>query len=436
MRWKRSNVESSPRSVVDDLPAVGITPQQKQTLEEALVTVASWDRLMGTEAEEEDEATGYQPRSWPPKPQRPPKESINLPLFVRASQECVTPPTNTGRRLSLRSPPTPSRARAPTSPASPAILSQRQWLAAELKSAEANDFSVTPPKDLKQRVAQRAVSPGGHARVWKPPVVLRRGFPPVELPPAQTQAVETGTRPSQQPLEPVATHTRRAGLGCLLAAALLLSAAVQALAPDGPPRHTDVAEGGRLYGPLITAGDAAVLSAQGVLRLCKEEKRCAAAREHLSHLTPTQRRKLGGDVAIWLASLASLALPSTPLAVLGRAPTRVLAKLVTALRSALFVSRAPPAAASFATVAMGGAAKASVGASAARAAAAPAAAKAGMATLPASLLGSPAAAKTNHLVLELTRRSGAKCLLLDVPLPSAANPVTRRVLASFPGLAY
>ena len=48
MRWKRSNVESSPRSVVDDLPAVGITPQQKQTLEEALVTVASWDRPMGT----------------------------------------------------------------------------------------------------------------------------------------------------------------------------------------------------------------------------------------------------------------------------------------------------------------------------------------------------------------------------------------------------
>ena len=191
-----------------------------------------------------------------------------------------------------------------------------------------------------------------------------------------------------------------------------------------------------MYGPLITAGDAAVLSAQGVLRLCKEEKRCAAAREHLSHLTPTQRRKLGGDVAIWLASLASLALPSAPLAVLGRAPTQVLAKLVTALRSALFVSRAPPAAASFATVAMGGAAKASVGASAARAAAAAAAAKAGVATLPASLLGSPAAAKTNHVVLELTRRFGAKCLLLDVPLPSAANPVTRRVLASFPGLAY
>ena len=328
----------------------------------------------------------------------------------------------------IGSPPFPSRAHAPNSPASPAILSQRQWLAAALKSAEANDFSVTPPKDLKQRVAQRAVSPDGHARVGKPPVVLRRGFPPV-------QAVETGTQPSQQPLKPVAARTRHTGLGCLLAAALILSA-VQALTPDTPPRRTDVAEGGRLYGPLITAGDAAVLSAQGVLRLCKEEKRCTAAREHLSHLTPTQRRKLGGDVAIWLASLASLALPSTPLAMLGRAPARVLARLATALRSALFASRAPPAAASLATVAMGGAAKASVGASAARVAAAAAATKAGVATLPASMLGSPAAAKTNHLVLELTRRFGAKCLLLDVPLPSAANPVMRRVLASFPGLAY
>ena len=49
----------------------------------------------------------------------------------------------------------------------------------------------------------------------------------------------------------------------------------------------------RWYGPLITAGDAAVLSAQGVLRQCKEEKRCAAAQEQLSRLTPSQRRKLG-----------------------------------------------------------------------------------------------------------------------------------------------
>ena len=111
------------------------------------------------------------------------------------------------------------------------------------------------------------------------------------------QAVETGTWPSEQPsskppwqpLKPVATHTHRAGWGltvCLLAAALTLSAVTQA-------RRTVVAEGGRLYGPLITAGDAAVLSAQGVLRQCKEEKRCAAAQEQLSRLTPSQRRKLG-----------------------------------------------------------------------------------------------------------------------------------------------
>ena len=425
MRWQRRHAESSPKSIVDDVPAVGITPRQKQTLAEALVTVASWDRLMGTEDEEEGEATGYQPRSWPPKPQRSPKGSMNLPLFVRASQECVTPPASPSR--ALLTPPSPARARAPNSPVSPSILAQRQWLAAELKCAEAADLSVTPPKGLKQRVAQRAVSPGGHVQGWKPPVVLRRGFPPVELPPAQTQAaVETGTRPSQQPLKPITTHTRRAGLGCLLAAALILSAVVQARTPDASPRRTDVAEGGRLYGPLIAAGDATVLSAQGVLRLCKEEKRCAAAREHLAHLTPTQRRKLGSDVSIWLASFASLALPSTPLAVLGRAPARMLARLVTALRSALFASRAPPAAATFATVAMGGAAKAGVGASTARAAAAAAAASATNAGV----------AKTNHLVLELTRRSGKKCLLLNVPLPNAANPVTRRVLASFPGLAY
>ena len=425
MRWKRGNAESSPKSIADDVPAVGITPHQK-TLEEALVTVASWDRLMGTEEEEEGEAAGYT-RSWPPKPQRPAKkESMNLPLFVRASQECVTSPAHTGRRLSHGAPPSPSGARAPNSPASPAILSQQQWLAAELKRAEADDLSVTPPKDLKQR----------SARAWKPPVVLRQEFPPVELPPAQTQAVESGPWSSQQPRKPIGAHTRRAGLGCLLAAALILL--VQVRAPDAPPRRTDVAEGGRLYGPLIAAGDAAVLSAQGVLRLCKAEKRRAA----LSHLTPTQRRKLGSDVAIWLASFASLALPSSPLVVLGRAPARVLASRVTVLRSAVFASRVPPAAATFATVAMGGAAKAGVGAStraaaaAAAAAAATAAAKAGVATLPASLLGSPAAAKTNHLVLELTRRTGAKFLLLDVRLPSAVNPVTRRVLASFPGLAY
>ena len=245
--------------------------------------------------------------------------------------------------------------------------------------------------------------------------------------------VSTGTggvkrRTKSHILQDIQVAVDHAGWGqavCLLAAALILLAVVQ----------TRVPEGRRLYGPLITAGDAAVLSAQGVLRLCKAEKRRAA----LSHLTPTQRRKLGSDVAIWLASFASLALPSSPLVVLGRAPARVLASRVTVLRSAVFASRVPPAAATFATVAMGGAAKAGVGAStraAAAAAAATAAAKVGVATLPASLLGSPAAAKTNHLVLELTRRSGAKFLLLDVRLPSAVNPVTRRVLASFPGLAY
>merc|ERR1719183_489733 len=146
---------------------------------------------------------------------------------------------------------------------------------------------------------------------------MRRGFTPVELRPAETQANETGAQPSQQPKKPIAAHTRQGlGLGFFLVAALMLLAVLQAFAPDAPRRRTDVAAGGRLHGPLIAAGDAAVLSAQGVLRLCKEEKRCAAAREHLAHLTPTQRRKLGSDVSIWLASFASLALPSTPLAVL------------------------------------------------------------------------------------------------------------------------
>ena len=110
------------------------------------------------------------------------------------------------------------------------------------------------------------------------------------------QAVETGPSPPEQPsskppwqLLKLATHTHRAGWGlavCLLAVVLTLSAVTQA-------GRMVVAEGGRLYGPLITAGDAAVLSAQGVLRQCKEEKRCAAAQEQLSRLTPSQRRKLG-----------------------------------------------------------------------------------------------------------------------------------------------
>ena len=52
-----------------------------------------------------------------------------------------------------------------------------------------------------------------------------------------------------------------------------------------------VAERGRLYVPLITAGDAAVLRAEGALGLCKKEKRCTE--EQLSRLTPSQRRKLG-----------------------------------------------------------------------------------------------------------------------------------------------
>ena len=312
---KRSNAESSVQSVTDNpTTAVSITTQQRQTLEEALVTVVSWDSLLGTEAEEEgfEAATlaflRYLFPSWSPKPQRSLKESMNLPLFVRASQLCVTPPTQRGRRLSLGSPPSPSKARAPNSSASPAIVLQQQWLAAKIKIAEAEDqswggrllrgddlLSITPPEDLKQRSAQGAVSPGRQARVYKSHAVRRLELEP---PPAhQTQAVETGTWPWQQPssklpwqpLKPVATHNHRAGWGqavCLLAAALILSAVTQA-------RRTVVAEGGRLYGPLITAGDAAVLSAQGVLRLCKEEKRCAAAQEQLSHLTPTQRRKLG-----------------------------------------------------------------------------------------------------------------------------------------------
>ena len=300
---KRSNADSSAHA-----PASCITPQQKQTLEEALVTVASWDRLMGTEAEEEGEATALSAalaflrnQSWWPRP----KESVNLPLFIRASQECVTPPSQTGRRLSHGSPPSPSKARTPNSPASPAIILQRQWLAAMLKIAEADDLSwggrllrgddllsITPPEDLKQRGAQRAVSPCGQARVCKSPVIRRRDVE--QLPVHQTQAIEVSTWPLQQPsskpprqlFKPVAAHAHRAGWSqavCLLAAATLLSAVAQARAP----------EAGRLYAPLITAGDAAVLSAQGVLRLCKEEKRCAAAQEHLSHLTPTQRRKLG-----------------------------------------------------------------------------------------------------------------------------------------------
>eukprot|EP00964_Phaeocystis_antarctica_P062141 scaffold37190_cov66-Phaeocystis_antarctica.AAC.1 len=41
-----------------------------------------------------------------------------------------------------------------------------------------------------------------------------------------------------------------------------------------------------------------------------------------------------------------------------------------------------------------------------------------------------------YLVLERTRRSGAKRLLLEVPLPHPVNPVTRRLLHKFPWLVY
>ena len=305
----------SVQSTTEDTMSAGcIAPQQKQTLEEALATVVSWDSLLGTKAEEEGfkaATLAFLRYLLPSKSQRSPKESMNLPLFVRASQLCVMPPTQRGcRDLSLGSLPSPSKAHALDSSASPAIVLQQQWLAAKLKIAEAEDQSwegrllrgddllsrnITPAKDLKQRGAQRAVSPDRQATVRKLHAARRQDL---EQPPAhKTEAVETGTWPSEQPssksprqpLKPVATHTHRAGWGltvCLLAAALTLSAVTRA-------RRTVVAEGGRLYGPLITTGDAAVLSAQGVLRLCKKEtERCAAAREHFFRLTPTQRRKL------------------------------------------------------------------------------------------------------------------------------------------------
>ena len=109
------------------------------------------------------------------------------------------------------------------------------------------------------------------------PPRLRR----VPVPPAYPAEVEPHRRP----------HT----LVCFLAAALILDWAVLLTVlpvPSPPPPRPDAPAGGR-YGPLIAAGDAAVLSAQGVLRQCKEENRCAAAQEQLSRLTPSQRRKLG-----------------------------------------------------------------------------------------------------------------------------------------------
>ena len=87
-------------------------------------------------------------------------------------------------------------------------------------------------------------------------------------------------------LQDIQVAVDHAGLSqavCLLVTTLILLAVIHNRAP----------EAGRLYGPVLSAGDAAVLSAQGVLRLCKEEtERCAAAREHFFRLTPTQRRKL------------------------------------------------------------------------------------------------------------------------------------------------
>ena len=87
-------------------------------------------------------------------------------------------------------------------------------------------------------------------------------------------------------LQDIQVAVDHAGLSqavCLLVTTLILLAVIHNRAP----------EAGRLYGPVLSAGDAEVLSAQGVLRLCKEEtERCAAAREHFFRLTPTQRRKL------------------------------------------------------------------------------------------------------------------------------------------------
>ena len=266
---KRSKAGSSVQSTTDDTMSAGcIAPQQKQTLEEALATVVSWDSLLGTKAEEEGfkaATLAFLRYLLPSKSQRSPKESMNLPLFVRASQLCVMPPTQRGcRDLSLGSLPSPSKAHALDSSASPAIVLQQQWLAAKLKIAEAEDQSwegrllrgddllsrnITPAKDLKQRGAQRAVSPDRQATVRKLHAARRLDL---EQPPAhKTEAVETGTWPSEQPsskpprqpLKPVATHTHRAGWGlavCLLAAALTLLAVTQA-------RRTVVAEGGRLY---------------------------------------------------------------------------------------------------------------------------------------------------------------------------------------------
>merc|ERR1719223_2067795 len=73
-------------------------------------------------------------------------------------------------------------------------------------------------------------------------------------------AIQTPAQPWLQMIKRIAA----------LAAALFLCWAVLPAPPPPPPPRPRAPAGGT-YGPLIAAGDAAVLSAQGVLRLCKEE---------------------------------------------------------------------------------------------------------------------------------------------------------------------
>ena len=88
------------------------------------------------------------------------------------------------------------------------------------------------------------------------------------------------------------------GLWCFrMAAAFILSAVLQAPPPEPPrPLPVVVAAGSRLHthGPLIAAGDAAVLSAQGVLRLCKEERSTALP---CGSSSPTSRLRSGASSA-------------------------------------------------------------------------------------------------------------------------------------------
>ena len=209
--------------------------------------------------------------------------------------------------------------------------------------------------------------------------------------------------------------------------------AVPKPAPASTPASTSAAAFAKaaaastnLSGPLITAGDAAALSARGVLlRLCKGQKRCDDAQEQLSHLTPAQRRRLGGGV--WLASLALPRLLTAP----ARAPAQVLVRSVRRLR-ALFAARTPAPTAAPPAPAYPAAVKATV-----RAAAAKAAVRSRTAARPGVVATATNAGDQQfYLVLERTRRSGAKRLLLEVPLPRAVNAVTRRVLHNLPQLVY